>query len=51
MKVDWKGSHFMVPFMLVVAVLRAQAASLSSLSFFAFAMFKETFDATLWTTL
>jgi hypothetical protein len=51
MKVDWKGSHFMVPFMLACAVLRAEAASLSSLSFFAFTMFKASFDATLWTTL
>jgi hypothetical protein len=51
MKVDWKGSHFMVPFMLAAAVLRAEAASFSSFSFLALAMFTTTFDATLWTML
>jgi hypothetical protein len=47
MKVNWKGSHFMVPFMLAVAVLRAEAASLRSFYFFALAIFMATFDATL----
>jgi hypothetical protein len=46
-KVDWKGNHFMVPFMLAAAVLRAEDASISSFFFLALAMFTTTFNATL----
>jgi hypothetical protein len=50
-KMDWKGSHFMVPFMLAAAILRAEDASISSFSFLALAMFTAIFDSTLWTRL
>jgi hypothetical protein len=51
MKEDYKGSHFMVPFICTACSLLVARASCTSYTFLAFARVMATFNATLFTRL